>query len=272
MLIAQITDMHVQTPGQLAYGVVDTAAYLERCVAHLNGLDPRPDLVLATGDLAHGGRANQYARLRELLEPLEIPCYLIPGNHDDRALMREYFPGHAYLDNGSEFLQYTLEDYPLRLIALDTLLPGEAGGLLCQARLGWLADRLAEQPERPTVIFMHHPPFATGIGWMDRIGLQGAEALGSLVAGHSNIERILSGHVHRAIQTLWAGTSVSVAPSPAHQAVLDLREEPAHDFILEPPAYHLHLWRPPGGLVTHLSFIDGYDGPYPFRPKTVAEA
>ena len=267
MLIAQITDTHILPAGQLAYGVVDTSAYLERCVAHLNALAPRPDLVLITGDLVDGGKVEEYRQLRALLEPLQPPCFLIPGNHDDRALIREAFPNHSYLHNGGEFIQYTVEEYPVRLIALDTLLPGEAGGLLCEARLAWLAAQLAEQPERPTVIFMHHPPHATGIALMDGMGLQNAEGLRQVVAGYRQVERILCGHVHRPIQTLWAGTMVSCAPSPAHQVLLHLGEEGKRYFIMEPPACHLHLWRPEVGLITHLSFIGDYDGPYSFRRK-----
>jgi 3',5'-cyclic AMP phosphodiesterase CpdA len=267
MLIAQITDMHIKPLRKLAYGRVDTSAYLERCVAHLNALAPRPDVVLATGDLVHSGAAEEYANLRALLQPLEIPLYLIPGNHDDRERMRETFPDHAYLTGGEGFLHYTLEAYPLRLIALDTLLPGEGKGLFCEERLAWLSERLREQPERPTVLFMHHPPFSTGIAYMDGMGLEGAEAMAGVVAGHSNIQRILCGHLHRAIQTLWAGTLVSCAPSPAHQVALELGEADGGNFILEPPACHLHLWRPGEGLITHLSFIGDFDGPYPFRPK-----
>ena len=264
MLIAQITDLHILPAGQVAYGVVDTSTHLERCVAHLNALAPRPDLVLITGDLVDDGKAEGYLELRALLEPLQPPCFLIPGNHDDRALIREAFPNHSYLHNRGEFIQYTVEEHPVRLIALDTLLPGEGGGLLCEARLTWLATRLAE---RPTVIFMHHPPHATGIAFMDRIGLQNAEGLRRVVAGHRRVERILCGHVHRPIQTLWAGTMVSCAPSPAHQVLLHLGEERKRYFIMDPPACHLHLWRPEIGLITHLSFIGEYDGPYSFRPE-----
>lgn len=271
MLIAQITDMHIQAPGELAYGRVDTSPFLKQCIAHLNSLAPRPDLVLMTGDLVHGGLAAQYEQLSTLLQPLEIPFYLIPGNHDDRALMREAFPGHGYLQGGGEFLQYTLEDHPLRLIALDTLLPGEGRGRLCEARLGWLAERLAEQPERPTVIFMHHPPFLSGIRWMDGMGLEGAAELAAIVSGHRNVQRILCGHQHRAIQTLWAGTLASVAPATAHQVWLDLGEERGGNFILEPSGYHLHFWHPPEGLVTHVSFFGEYDGPHPVRPKAEPE-
>jgi len=122
MLIAQISDMHVTAEGTLLYKRLDTAGYLERAVAHILGLDVRPDVVIATGDLVDGGKAEEYARLRGLLAPLPMPVYLIPGNHDARDSLRAAFPDHAYLPKEG-FLQYAIEDYPLRLIGLDTLVP-----------------------------------------------------------------------------------------------------------------------------------------------------
>ncbi|HET7635350.1 MAG TPA: phosphodiesterase [Burkholderiales bacterium] len=262
MLIAQITDFHVKLPGRLAYRVVDTAASLQRCVAQLRRLDPVPDVVLATGDLTDFGRPDEYAFLRELLEPLKMPVYLIPGNHDERGAFREAFRDCAWMPD-DEFVQYTLEDYPLRLIALDTVVPQQGGGTLCEKRLAWLEARLAEAPQRPTLIFMHHPPFRTGIAHMDRIGLDNAEAFGRIVARHPQIEKIICGHLHRAIDTRWCGTAVSTCPSPAHQVALDLRPDGPSAFVMEPPGYQLHWWDGVR-LVSHTAFIGEFDGPYPF--------
>src|SRR6185295_9432260 len=151
------------------YKRIDTAGFLERAVTHVMALDPRPDIVLATGDLVDGGKPEEYAFLRELLAPLAMPVYLIPGNHDARDAMRAAFPDHTYLPP-SGFLQYAIEDRPVRLLALDTLVDGKPYGELCTERLGWLESRLGEQ-DRPTVIFMHHPPFDCGIAAFDRAKL-----------------------------------------------------------------------------------------------------
>src|SRR5258705_13906314 len=102
MLIAQISDMHVKAEGELLYGRIDTAGFLERAVAHVMTLDPRPDVVLATGDLVEGGKPEEYALLRRLLAPLAMPVYLIPGNPDARDALRAAFPDHGYLP-GSGF-------------------------------------------------------------------------------------------------------------------------------------------------------------------------
>ena len=108
------------------------------------------------------GRPEEYAVLNRLIEPLRMPVYAIPGNHDERRAFKEAFAAHTYLPSDGEFLHYAIEDYPLRLIGLDTTIPGEEGGMMCAERLSWLDARLSEERERPTAIFMHHPPFLTG--------------------------------------------------------------------------------------------------------------
>jgi 3',5'-cyclic AMP phosphodiesterase CpdA len=264
MLIAQITDLHILPQGELAYGRVDTAACLARAVSRLLTMEPRPDLVVATGDLVDAGSAREYAHLRRLLAPLELPLYLLPGNHDSRDGLRAAFPDHNYLPQSGTFLQYCIEDWPVRLIALDTIIPGEPGGRLCDERLAWLSDRLSEQTDRPTLIMMHHPPFATGIGHMDHMGLAEPEALAAILRRHSNVARVICGHDHRSIQAGFAGTIASVAPSTAHQVMLDLTTDAEARYVLEPPGFHLHLWRAGYGMVTHAAFVDRYPGPYPF--------
>lgn len=264
MLIAQVTDTHVRAGGKLAYRTVDSAAKLEACVAHLNAMNPRPDIVLLTGDLVDFGQPEEYSALRRILTPLAMPVYAIPGNHDERGAMREAFADHAYLPRDGEFLHYVLEDYPLRLIGLDTTVPGEPGGLLCARRLAWLEERLNAAPERTTVLFMHHPPFLTGLANMDWQNCRNGEALGALVERHRQVIRILCGHVHRAIQINWHGVTASIAPSPSHSCAFDLSADAAHDFVLEPPTCAVHYWREGAGLISHLTFIGAYGGRHPF--------
>ncbi len=258
MLIAQITDFHISTSEGEPERLYGTSGHLKRAVAHLNALSPAPDLVLATGDLVNEGSAEEYARLKALLAPLAMPIYAIPGNHDAREPLRAAFIDDGYLP-ADGFLNYTVEDLPLRLVGLDTYKPGEVGGLFCDERLAWLSARLAEQPERPTLIFMHHPPFATGIARMDLWGLENAVALGAVIARHGQVERIVCGHLHRPISTRWNGTVVSTCPSTAHQIALDLSGDPDSIAVkMEPPACQLHLWRPEVGLVSHTSYIGDY--------------
>jgi len=258
MLIAQISDLHLRPPGQKSYGVVDTAALLTPLLAHINALTPRPDCVLATGDLTDSGRPEEYAHLRRALQTLAMPCHLLPGNHDDRTQLRAAFPDHDYLVQTDAFIQYTLEQYPLRIIALDTVVPQHPHGELCGQRLDWLAARLAEQPQRPTVIALHHPPFATGLQPMDALGLRaGAPELEAIVRRYPNVERVLCGHLHRTIFRRFGGTLASTCPAPAHQIALDLSDAKRLDLVMEPPGYHLHTWQA-GALVTHHVVVGDY--------------
>lgn len=263
MLIAQISDLHIKANRRFAYGKVDTASALEACIDQLNRLTPRPDLVLATGDLVDSGSDAEYATLRSLLAGLELPLYLLPGNHDDRAGLRRAFPEATYLP-ADGFLNYVIEDLPLRLVALDSLDPGHGHGRLCSARLDWLAATLAARPDAPTLVALHHPPFTTGIGFMDRLGLvEGGDRLRSIIAAHPQIERVLCGHLHRPITVRWAGTVAATCPSPAHQVALDLADSGA-GFKLEPPGLLLHLWRG-GSLISHLVPLGDYGPIYPFN-------
>ena len=257
MLIAQISDMHVKPAGELLYGTIDTYGMLAAALADIAALDPRPDLVVASGDLVADGMPAEYAALRALFDELPLPYFLLPGNHDIRDTLRDAFPEQPW-DRKGEFLQYAVEDYPLRLIALDTVVPGAPGGRLCDGRLGWLAARLDEAPDRPTAIFMHHPPFVTGIEYMDGMVLENPAGLADVLASRGQVARILCGHLHRPIQTMLGHIPVSVAPSTCFQIQLKLKDSPGIALTREPPAYQLHLWRPESGLVTHTAYVGDY--------------
>ena len=253
-LLAQMSDLHVTAGRQLVAGVVDTTPYVEAAVEHLNGLDPLPDLVLATGDLTESGQDAQYAHLDRLLAPLRAPVVLLPGNHDDRAALRHAFPAQRW-EQDTKRLHHVIDDHPMRLVLLDSVIPGLPGGRLGRDQLAWLEDILQAKRERPTVIAVHHPPFRTGIAHMDGMGLEDGEELAAVVGRHDNVHAVLCGHLHRPITTRWAGTVAIVAPSVAHQVALDFRPDAPATFAMEPPAVGLHLWQPGAGLVSHLSPI-----------------
>ncbi|MCG8563057.1 MAG: phosphodiesterase [Hyphomicrobiales bacterium] len=263
MLIAQITDTHIKPDGRLAYRKVDTVAGLGACVEHLNALAPRPDVVLMSGDLADRGMPEEYAVARPILDRLAMPVYAIPGNHDARDAFRRAFADLGYLPE-SGFLHYTVEAHPVRLIGLDTVVPGEAHGEVCAERLDWLDARLGEAPDRVTLIFMHHPPFLTGIRHMDEMNCRNGAALAEVVARHDQVQMILCGHVHRPVETSWSGATALIGPSPCHAVALDLGRESPPAFLLEPPACRLVQLTGESRLVSHISYIGAYDGPHPF--------
>ena len=266
-LLAQLTDLHIREPGRLAYGRLDTAPYLRAAVQAIEALPQRPHAVVLTGDLTDFGRAAEYEHLAGMLAPLSMPQFLLPGNHDERAQLRRSFKEHAYLGDG-EFVQYSvsLGEHGLQLLALDTVEPGAPHGRLCPKRLQWLSDALDSHRGEPVVIAMHHPPFVTLIGHMDRIGLlDGADELAEILTGHPAVERVICGHLHRTIYSQVGGAVVSTAPSPAHQVCLDLAPDAASAWILEPPGFHLHAWSSPGRMVSHVAAVGRFDGPHPFH-------
>jgi len=264
MLIAQISDLHVMVGGKLAYGIVDTARLLGNCVADMMRLDPLPDVVLVTGDLVDCGQEAEYELVKELLAPLGMPLYLTVGNHDERNALRAVFSGAGfeYLKQSDEFVQYAVQLGEVRLLMLDTHVPMKEGGKLCSTRLNWLDERLSED-RSPTVVAMHHAPFASGIAHMDAIGLEGSVELEQIISRHSHVERVLCGHIHRSIQCRFGNTVATSCPSTAHQVALDLRAAGPDCFVMEPPGYQLHLWQQ-GRLISHTCAIGHYEGPYRF--------
>ncbi len=265
MLIAQISDPHIVAPGEKAYGVAQTGDYLQRCIKHVNHLVPAPDVVLLTGDICNSGTSEEFAHAAALLGELRYPYYVIPGNHDDRVGMWAQFGGGACPGKSQGFIQYVVDGYALRLIALDTTVPGESGGEICARRAQWLDQRLSEDSQKPCLIFMHHPPLKCGVLETDEDGFEGADLLESVIRKHAQVERILCGHIHLLSCAGWAGTVVSTAPSTGLQLVLDLSLQLPSAFTLEAPAYQLHYWTDQRHLVSHtISVNDQPDGPYPF--------
>ena len=264
-ILAQVTDLHIREPGKLAYGRLETAPYLRRAVQAIGELKQRPDAVVLTGDLTDFGRAGEYRHLAELLSPLQVPFFMLPGNHDDRDEMRRGFPDHAYLGREG-FVQYSVRIGGLRLVALDTVQAGQSAGGLCAQRLAWLEQELERDRETPTVLALHHPPFRTMIGHMDDIGLlAGAAELEAIVSRHANIERLICGHLHRTIFRRFGRTVATTCPSPAHQVCLDLDPKAASQWVLEPPGFQLHAWSKEDGLLTHVAAIGMFNGPHPFH-------
>jgi Icc protein len=256
VLLAQISDLHFLPKGVLAFGRVDTAGCLERALAHLNALEPAADAVLITGDLTNDGDAPVWAELLGLLGRLRAPIFPLPGNHDDRELMRKAFTDRGLFPAAGP-LRFAAELGPLRLIGLDSLIPGEPAGRLGADQLAWLDGQLGGAPERPTLVALHHPPFRTGIDHMDAMMLEDGEALAEVIGRHPQVARVLCGHAHRTIQYRFSGTLGQIGPGVAHAVQLTLAGAPAR-WVLEPPAVLLHEWQDGRGLVSHVDFIGDF--------------
>ncbi len=258
MLLCQISDPHIVREGTLAYGRIDTPRLLERCVRKILAAPRQPDAVVATGDLTDNATAEEYGLLAEILAPLPMPVFLVAGNHDERGALQAAFPQHPHLRGEDGFVQYVIDDFPLRLLVLDTVIPGAPGGTLCPARLQWL-DRMLRASDRPTVIAQHHPPFATGLTIMDRMSLANPDAEAAVIARYPHVERVISGHYHRTMHARFAGTIASSCPSTAHQLLLDLVPNADIRFTFEPSGFQMHLWNGTE-LVTHTAVVEDFPG------------
>lgn len=266
MILAQLTDLHVRPHGMAAMRACETNMLTERALRAVRAFRPKVDAVMITGDLAANGLNTEYRELGAMLRRIiDVPTYVIPGNHDRREALKSelrHLPGVA---DDPEFVQYSVDHLPVRLVMLDTLVPAAAHGELGPKRLAWLDATLKAAPHKPTIVAMHHPPFLCGIRHMDGIILNDAEAFIAVIARHRQVQRILCGHHHRPITAQVAHAIASIAPSVAHQVELDLFSDNPGRWNLEPAAYQLHAWlEPPGTIVSHTAYVEQYPGPYPF--------
>jgi Icc protein len=265
MLICQLTDLHVRPVGEPANRLVETNLFTERAFRAVSRLNPRPDVVVITGDLTECGLEAEYANVARLLRKwLPMPVFVIPGNHDRRTQFREGLQHLPGVTTDPHYVQYTVEDHAVRLVMLDTLVPGAAHGELRAEQLDFLDRTLAAAPDRPTIVAMHHPPFVCGIAHMDRINLRTAAEFAAIIARHRQVDRIICGHHHRPVVTRVAHAIASISPSVAHQVEMSLDPHDPGAFIFEPPAFHLHRWTPTDGIVSHTVYVDDFPGPYPF--------
>ena len=266
MIIVQLSDTHITKPDKKVCNIAPTAENLSRCIAHINQLNPPVDVVLVTGDLTHTGSYQEALHIESLLADLKYPFFIVPGNHDTRRTLCPTFDNEACPKNTDGFIHYTVDDYEVRLIGLDSLNHGKAGGKISKQTTIWLDEHLAEEPKKPTILFMHHPPVKFGILETDIDGFLGAKRLASVVKKYNNIERILCGHIHMQTHTRWAGTVISTAPSSTGMKIdVDLSQTKPSQFRLDTPNYLLHYWTPDKNLITHTMYACEAPQYYPFE-------
>jgi 3',5'-cyclic AMP phosphodiesterase CpdA len=265
MLIAQISDIHIAGWEKKTYNIAPMAENLASSVDHINQLNPTPDVVIVTGDITMGGLAEEVERAAKILNRLKMPFYVVPGNHDERSSLWSVFGGNACPSMPDGFISFVIDDYDVRLIGMDSTVLGKHGGEICEKRAAWLDARLAEETEKPTAIFMHHPPVKCGVLETDVDGFAGVDRLVAVVEKYTNIERLICGHIHLQVNVRWHGTVVSTAPSMGMELILDLTLTRESEFHLEAPGYQLHYWTPQADLVTHTVYVRDIDGPYLFE-------
>jgi Icc protein len=249
MILVQITDTHIEEPGSLAYDRFDTAANLRDAVAAINRMDPGPDMVLHTGDMAHHGSAERYAYFRQLIADLKVPFYAIPGNHDGRALFRTAFSDTGWMPSDGAFLHYVVDDFAVRVICCDSVLEGQTPGGFCAERLAWLDRQLSDAPDKPTIVALHHPPFGSAMTGMSINGLiEGGRELATLMRCHPQVVRVIAGHAHRSFTCTFGGTIGYAAPTTCYPFALETGSDCVLSITGEPPAFSVHIWMEDAGV------------------------
>jgi 3',5'-cyclic-AMP phosphodiesterase len=257
MLIAQLTDVH------LGFDPDNPAEFnrkrLDQVIKYLLAMNPLPDLLLATGDLADRGDTASYRRLQIALGQCPFPVWPCLGNHDDRQNFIACFP-HLPVSGG--FAHYEVQTPNLRILLLDTVEPGRHGGAFCEVRAAWLKARLGDDPHKPTLIVMHHPPVEVGIEWMNtRPDDPWVARFADAIEGSTQIVGIICGHLHRNVTVGWRKQTVSICASTAPQVALELAPiDPENPdgrpmIVADPPAFALHLWNGQQ-LITHFDNAD----------------
>lgn len=255
VLIAQMTDIHIGFEPQAEPEELNLTRFRATLARLVDGPN-RPDMLVLSGDITDHGDAASFATTVDMLRDCPFPVLPMVGNHDSRAGLLGAFPHVEPAEAG--FLQYVVEaPLGLRIICCDTLEDGRHGGAFCETRAQWLADRLSEAPDAPTLIFMHHPPVVSGIDWMDPApGEPWMARLREVLTGQDQVQAIHCGHLHRPLSTRFAGIPLGVTPSVAPLVAMDLNQidqnmpDDRELITTEPPTYALHRWDGQS-LVTH---------------------
>ena len=240
-LLVQISDTHIVERNTLLYGVADTALHLAETVVQINAMRPRPNAVLITGDLVeHPGPAT-YSHFRDLIEPLEMPVYLMPGNHDDPEIMWGYFRDTGMFPGKAPHYQYAIEDFPFRVLMLNSHFDNSELPFFGPRRLKWLDEQLSAS-DKPALIAVHHPPMKTGIGFIDMVGEDWYRDIGRVLERHPHALKIVCGHGHLDLQGRLGCVPVQMIGSTAHQLIAGRVIDEAPSFLNAPVPPMLHHW------------------------------
>ena len=217
---------------------------------------PALDAIAFTGDLTDGGSKEDYALLKDILSPLALPIFVVPGNHDRREALRAAFSQELPFE-GAYFLNYEARLDDLRILALDTLIEGRPEGALGPECLSWLNSRLESRHLGPTLLLLHHPPAPSGIASLDKATLVGGRHdLARMVGRCRDPLVILAGHIHRPYSAMWNGAYCAVGGSPAFQMELDLgATEHEPDCVAEPYAYYVYSFETDGNFTVHTRYV-----------------
>ena len=239
LTIAQASDFHICRDGINAYEVSDSLQSLKNFIRHINKLPFNVDFLCITGDVSDDGSISSYEIAKDLLSGITIPYYIIPGNHDNKANMAEVFSELSYLKNYKDSrIFHSFQEHGKKIILLDSVEPGKASGSLTDGELDALEDELASNHD--TMVFLHQPPFPTGIGFMDNQSYMNRNRFLKILNEAENVLFVGCGHIHRVIMSRIRKINFVIAPSTAMQLDLNLNDDAPGDFVFETPGYLIH--------------------------------
>lgn len=217
-VLLHLSDTHLRAGGAPLYDDVDSEAYLSRAASAIEASGVRPDALVFTGDLADFGEVDAYRRVRAIVEPLaerlQTRVVWVMGNHDDRAAFRaELLPAEA-ADPAAPVDRVDELD-GLRIVTLDTSVPGAHHGEVTPAQREWLAEVLATPAPLGTILAMHHPPVPSILDLAASVELRDQRSLAAVLRG-SDVRAILAGHLHYSTFATFAGIPVSVASATCY--------------------------------------------------------
>jgi Icc protein len=207
--LVQITDPHLYADtSEGLYGVKSFQTF-QAVVAEAVKL--KPQLALLTGDLVHDETEQGYSHLRQALQPLNVPSYLIPGNHDDFAFMQAEFSG------GQISCEKRIKLGNWQILMLNSQVPGQVIGHLDEKELKWLEQCLRDSGDLYSMVVLHHNPVPVGCKWLDPLGLDNADKLFELIAAQPQVKAVVCGHVHQEFSEERAGVQLMSTPSTCIQ-------------------------------------------------------
>jgi len=238
-LLIQITDTHILPPGEVLYGSIDTRRHLAEAVLEINRMQPLPDAVMFTGDLVENGDMPGYRHFIELIEPLKMPAWVIPGNHDDPQVMQQAFAGTPCFPVADETFQYAIDDLPFRILALNSRSEGTELPGFNARKLAWLEAELARS-DRPALLAIHHPPMTTGIELVDMGGAEWYQGMKRIISWHPQVKLVICGHCHTDLSGRIGSVPVYMAPANSHQLIATRGFNVAPSTVNRPGAPTLH--------------------------------
>ena len=216
--ILQLTDLHVFSEPQMRLKGIPTRECLQDVVAFILETEAPFDHVIVTGDHTHDELPESYQTVKEILSPWQDRLWQVPGNHDDRAVLRSVF-GDRILGTADEFIRFEFQQDNWMCVGLDTHFPGEVAGKITTEQVNWLQERLKQTSAAGVALFFHHPPLNVGCKWMDRIGLNGRELLQAVIEQDNRIRLVCCGHVHHEFHFKMGAAEVVTTPSTGLQFV-----------------------------------------------------